>query len=76
MNWLLTRRYKVWLVALAGFGVGFGLAYVTNSDAKDAGEATGYAFLPGVFAALVFAFLAFRQNRSLDRKEQKDADHA
>jgi len=71
MSSLLTRRYPVWLAALVGFVILFTLFYATNTDAKNAGEATGYAFVPGTFGAGVMAFLCGRHNRKLDRRHKK-----
>jgi peptidoglycan/LPS O-acetylase OafA/YrhL len=71
MSSLLTRRYPVWLAALVGFVVLFGLFYATNTDARNAGEATGYAFVPGIFGAGVIAVLSGRHNRRVDRRNKK-----
>ncbi len=76
MNSLLTRRYPVWLAAFVGFVVLFGLFYATNSDAKNAGEAAGYAFLPGLFGAAVMAVLGLRHNRKVEGKKSMDVDQA
>lgn len=72
---MINTRFNVWLgFVLGALGLG-GLVGLTYDGASSIGDAVGYAFIPAVAGGALGAFLAFRHNRTLARRQSPHADN-
>jgi len=64
---MTNERFSIWLAFALGLLICGGIAIFANGDAKDSGEAFGFALVPALAGGALAAFLAYRHNSNLAR---------